>query len=211
MNLDKQVTAIANHICHLLIIRGEGYTIPSYRWVEISLVSTKRQLTNMNVIQAILGNLIQGGFLELNGNKVLQRIEVSKSNFKKVSSIKGQSNSMNSLGYTPIYGLAKLDGTWRIGEQGDDLQGVGLGGTRSKLKSSWYWGDYDLNQNDVTYVDPGPNNDYPSIPQKAKEVLAKQLQTSNIREEQDIQIVRVHSRGSGASGEDYDYVICVSQ
>lgn len=84
MNLDTQVTAIANHICHLLILRGEGYTLPSHRWVEISLVSTKRQLTNMNVIQAILGNLIQGGFLELNGSKVIQRIEVTKSNFKKV-------------------------------------------------------------------------------------------------------------------------------
>ena len=84
MNLDTQVTAIANHICHLLVIRGEGYTIPSCRWVEISLVSTKRQLTNMNVIQAILGNLIQGGFLELNGSKVIQRIEVTKSNIKKV-------------------------------------------------------------------------------------------------------------------------------
>lgn len=84
MNLDAQVTAIANHICNLLVIRGEGYTIPSHRWIEISLVSTKRQLTNMNVIQAILGNLIQGGFLELNGSKVIQRIEVTKSNFKKV-------------------------------------------------------------------------------------------------------------------------------
>ena len=84
MNLDTQVTAIANHICHLLVLRGEGYTIPSYRWVEISLVATKRQLTNMNIIQAILGNLIQGGFLELNGTKVIQRIEVTKSNFSKV-------------------------------------------------------------------------------------------------------------------------------
>ena len=118
---------------------------------------------------------------------------------------------MEKLGYTPLFGLAKLDGVWSTGEQGDDLQGVGLGGTRSKLRSSWYWGNYNLNQKDVTYVDPGPNNDYPSIPQKAKEALAKQLQTSNIREGQDIQIVRVHSRGSGTSGEDYDYVICVSQ
>ena len=84
MNLDTQVTAIANHFCQLLIIRGEGYTLPSYRWIEISLIATKRQLTNMNVIQAILGNLIQGGFLELNGNKVIQRIEVTKSNYKKV-------------------------------------------------------------------------------------------------------------------------------
>ena len=84
MNLDTQVTAIANHICHLLVLRGEGYTIPRYRWIEISLVATKRQLTNMNVIQAILGNLIQGGFLELNGTKVIQRIEVTKSNFSKV-------------------------------------------------------------------------------------------------------------------------------
>ena len=84
MNLDTQVKAIANHICHLLVIRGEGYTLPSYRWVEISLVATKRQLTNMNIIQAILGNLIQGGFLELDGNKVIQRITVTKSNFKKI-------------------------------------------------------------------------------------------------------------------------------
>lgn len=84
MNPDTQVKAIANHICHLLVIRGEGYTMPSYRWIEISLVSTKRQLTNMNVIQAIFGNLIQGGFLELDGNKVIQRIEITKNNFKEV-------------------------------------------------------------------------------------------------------------------------------
>ena len=84
MKLDTQVSAIANHICHLLILRGEGYTMPSYRWIEISLVSTKRQLTNMNVIQAILGNLIQGGFLELNGSKVIQRVAITKNNFNKV-------------------------------------------------------------------------------------------------------------------------------
>ena len=84
MNIDTQVKAIANRICHLLVIRGEGYSMPSYRWIEISLVSTKRQLTNMNVIQAILSNLIQGGFLEVNGNKVIQRIEVTKGNFNKI-------------------------------------------------------------------------------------------------------------------------------
>lgn len=84
MKLDTQVSAIANHICHLLILRGEGYTMPSYRWIEISLVATKRQLTNMNVIQAILGNLIQGGFLELNGSKVIQRVAITKNNFNKV-------------------------------------------------------------------------------------------------------------------------------
>lgn len=84
MKLDTQVSAIANHICHLLILRGEGYTMPSYRWIEISLIATKRQLTNMNVIQAILGNLIQGGFLELDGSKVIQRVAITKNNFNKV-------------------------------------------------------------------------------------------------------------------------------
>ena len=84
MKLDTQVTAIANHICHLLVIRSEGYTLPKYRWIEISLVATKRQLTNMNVIQAILGNLIHDGFLELDGNKVIQRVEVTKNNFNKI-------------------------------------------------------------------------------------------------------------------------------
>ena len=48
------------------------------------MVFFQRQLTNMNIIQAILGNLIQGGFLELNGSKVTQCIEVTKDNFKKV-------------------------------------------------------------------------------------------------------------------------------
>ena len=38
----------------------------------------------MNIIQAILGNLIQGGFLELDGNKVIQRVEVTKNNFNKI-------------------------------------------------------------------------------------------------------------------------------
>jgi hypothetical protein len=168
---------------------------------------------NGRVMQGQNGNVSKVGTGNQGGTKStpVDNMGNSQSDFKKVSSIKGHSNSMEKLGYTPLFGLAKLDGIWSTGEQGDDLQGVGLGGTRSKLRSSWYWGNYNLNQKDVTYVNPGPNNDYPSIPQKAKEALAKQLQISNIREGQDIQIVRVHSRGSGASGEDYDYVICVSQ
>ena len=168
---------------------------------------------NGRVMQGQNGNVSKVGTGNQGGTKStpVDNMGNSQSDFKKVSSIKGHSNSMEKLGYTPLFGLAKLDGIWSTGEQGDDLQGVGLGGTRSKLRSSWYWGNYNLNQKDVTYVNPGPNNDYPSIPQKAKEALAKQLQISNIREGQDIQIVRVHSRGSGTSGEDYDYVICVSQ
>lgn len=168
---------------------------------------------NGRVMQGQNGNVSKVGTGNQGGTKStpVDNMGNSQSDFKKVSSIKGHSNSMEKLGYTPLFGLAKLDGIWSTGEQGDDLQGVGLGGTRSKLRSSWYWGNYNLNQKNVTYVNPGPNNDYPSIPQKAKEALAKQLQISNIREGQDIQIVRVHSRGSGASGEDYDYVICVSQ
>lgn len=191
------------------IIGADGKGTGSYYDPKIGMLVDKsgRVIQGQDGEISKIGTGNQGG----TNSTLVDNMRNTKSNFKKVSSIKGQSNSMERLGYTPVYGLAKLDGTWRIGEQGDDLQGVGFGGTRSKLKSSWYWGDYNLNQKDVTYVDPGPNNDYPSIPQKAKEVLAKQLQTSNIGEEQDIQIVRVHSRGSGASGEDYDYVICVSQ
>ena len=191
------------------IIGADGKGTGSYYDPKIGMVVDK----NGRVMKGQNGNVSKVGTGNQGGTKStpVDNMGNSQSDFKKVSSIKGQSNSMEKLGYTPLFGLAKLNGTWSTGEQGDDLQGVGLGGTRSKLRSSWYWGDYNLNQKDVTYVDPGPNNDYPSIPQKAKEALAKQLQTSNIREGQDIQIVRVHSRGSGTSGEDYDYVICVSQ
>ena len=191
------------------IIGADGKGTGSYYDPKIGMVVDK----NGRVMQGQNGNISKVGTSNQGGTKStpVDNMGNSQSDFKKVSSIKGQSNSMEKLGYIPLFGLAKLDGTWSTGEQGDDLQGVLIGGTRSKLRSSWYWGDYNLNQKDVTYVDPGPNNDYPSIPQKAKEALAKQLQTSNIREGQDIQIVRVHSRGNGTSGEDYDYIICVSQ
>lgn len=191
------------------IIGADGKGTGSYYDPKIGMVVDK----NGSVMQGQNGNVSKVGTGNQGSTKStsVDNMGNSQSDFKKVSSVKGRSNSMEKLGYTPLFGLAKLDGTWSTGEQGDDLQGIGLGGTRSKLKSSWYWGDYNLNQKDVTYVDPGPNNDYPSIPQKAKEALAKQLQTSNIREGQDIQIVRVRSRGNGTSGEDYDYVICVSQ
>lgn len=134
-----------------------------------------------------------------------------KTDFRRVSSVTGSTNSMQQLGYAPLFGLAKLGGEWHTGHQDDDLQNVYLGGTRSKLSSSWYWGDYNLNQKNVTYVDPGQNGDYPSIPAKAKEALAEQLKSENIRPDQNVEIVRVKSRGSGASGEDYDYIICVGQ
>ena len=186
------------------IINADGKRTGSYYDPKIGMVVDK----NGRIMQGQDGEISKIG---TDNSTLVNNMRNTKSDFKKVSSVKGQSNSMEKLGYTPLFGLAKLDGTWSTGEQGDDLQGVGIGGTRSKLKSSWYWGDYNLNQKDVTYVDPGPNNDYPSIPEKAKKVLAKQLQTSNIGEKQDIQIVRVHSRGNGASGEDYDYIICVSQ
>lgn len=134
-----------------------------------------------------------------------------KTDFKKVSSVTGSTNSMQQLGYTPLFGLAKLDGEWHTGHHDDDLQNVLIGGTRSKLSSSWYWGDYNLNQKNVTYVDPGQNGDYPSIPAKAKKALAEQLKSENIRPDQNVEIVRVKSRGNGASSEDYDYIICVGQ
>lgn len=191
------------------IIGADGKGTGSYYDPKIGMVVDKKG----RVIQGQNGNVSKVGTGNQGSTKStpVDNMGNSQSDFKKVSSVKGQSNSMEKLGYIPLFGLAKLDGTWSTGGQGDDLQGIGLGGTRSKLRSSWYWGNYNLNQKDVTYVDPGPNNDYPSIPQKAKEALAKQLQISNIREGQDIQIVRVHSRGRGTSGEDYDYVICVSQ
>lgn len=133
-----------------------------------------------------------------------------KIDFKKVSSVTGSTNSMQQLGYVPLLGLAKLNGKWQVGHQGDDLQGVLFGGTRSELSSSWY-GNYNLNQKNVTYVDPGQKHDFPSIPAEAQEVLSEQLKLENIRPNQNVEIVRVKSRGNGTSGEDYDYIICVGQ
>lgn len=191
------------------IIGADGKGTGSYYDPKIGMVVDKYG----NVMQGQNGNVSKVGTGNQGGTKStpVDNMGNGQSDFKKVSSVKGRSNSMEKLGYAPLFGLAKLNGTWNTGGQGNDLQGIVLGGTRSELSSSWYWGNYNLNQKDVTYVDPGPNNDYPSIPQKAKEALAKQLQILNIREGQDIQIVRVHSRGNGTSGEDYDYIICVSQ
>lgn len=191
------------------IVGADGKGTGSYYDPKIGMVVDKEG----RVVQGQNGNVskVGTGGTGSKSSTPVDNMGNKQDDFKKVSSVKGQSNSMEKLGYVPLFGLAKLDGTWHTGKQDDDLQGVLLGGTRSKLKSSRYWGDYDLNQKDVTYVDPGPNNDYPSIPQEAKDALAKQLQTSNIRQDQDVQIVRVHSRGNGTSGEDYDYVICVSQ
>lgn len=138
---------------------------------------------------------------------------ITRGDFLKVTKVVGDSNSMQSLGYSPLFGVANLKGKWHVGHQDDDLQSTFLGFTHSNLDSSWYWGNYDLNKKkDVTYVDPGPNNDYPSIPQAAREVLLKQLGNENLTANQDFQVVRVKSsRGNGTSGEDYDYIVCVNQ
>lgn len=191
------------------IIGANGKGTGSYYDPKIGMVVDK----NGRIMQGQNGNVSKVGTGNQGGTNSTPKDIMGniRSDFNKVSSVYGQSNSMEKLGYTPLFGLAKLNGTWRTGRQGDDLQGIGLGGTRSKLSSSWYWGNYNLKQKNVTYVDPGPNNSYPSIPEKAKKVLEEQLKTSNIREDQEIQIVRVLSRGNGTSGEDYDYVICVSQ
>lgn len=124
------------------------------------------------------------------------------SDFRKVAS----TSDMVKLGYTPVRAVAKLDGTWRIGADGDDAQGVLFGSTRSKVISGW--GNYDIATKKGSYVSPGPNNDWPGVPAEVKNKIAEYVQT--LQPHQDIQLMRVKSRGDGSSGDNYDYIILVS-
>lgn len=123
------------------------------------------------------------------------------SDFKKVA----HTSDMFKLGYTPVRAVAKLDGTWRIGADGDDAQGVSLGWTRSNVVSSR--GDYDLNKKG-SYVSPGPNNDWPGVPTEVKVMVAEYA--AKLPPHKDVQLMRVKSRGDGLLGDDYDYIILES-
>lgn len=122
--------------------------------------------------------------------------------FKKVA----KTSDMIKLGYTPVRAVAKLDGNWRIGANGDDAQGVLFGGTRSKVISDF--GNYDISYKKGSYVNPGDNGNYDGVPQDVKDLIADY--SSTLLSHQDVQLMRVHSRGDGSSGDDYDYIILIS-
>lgn len=115
-------------------------------------------------------------------------------------------SDMVKLGYTPVRAVAKLGGKWRIGADGDDAQEVLFGSTRSKVISGW--GNYDIATKKGSYVNPGPNNDWPGVPAEVKNKIAEYVNT--LQSHQDIQLMRVKSRGDGSSGDNYDYIILVS-
>lgn len=146
--------------------------------------------------------------------------EKAQTAFSKVASI----GDMQKLNYTPAFATLKLSGKWYSRKEGEDAPSTYGSATRSNLVNSSFWefagaaGDITFSperkgkrDGGVTYVDPGPNGDWPSIPNDAKVSLANQLSSMTLRDDQDIQILRVRSeRGEGVSGDDYDYIICVS-
>jgi hypothetical protein len=141
-----------------------------------------------------------------------------KESFKKVSGVA----DMRKLGYSPVFVTGKFSGTWYSRKEGEDAPDTYSDYTRSNLVTNHIGFGTDGNitftprrkgakDGGVTYVDPGPNNDFPSIPQDAKNSLSQQLSSMSLRDDQDIQIIKVRSeRGDGSSGDDYDYIICVS-
>lgn len=147
---------------------------------------------------------------------------------KQIAALKTVSSvaDMKKQGYTPAFATLKLSGQWYSRKEGEDAPDTFGSATRSNLVSSSFWefvgggGNITFSperkggkDGGVTWVDPGtdPNNPWPSIPAEAKASLAQQYSTMNLRDDQDIQILRVRSeRGDGTSGNDYDYIICVS-
>ena len=139
--------------------------------------------------------------------------------FQTVSSV----TDMKKKGYTPAFVTGKFDGTWHSLKDGEDVPGVWSDFTRSNLVT-----DHTLpigidgnitfkprregaKEGGVTYVKPGPDNNWPSLPQAVQNSITKQLNEMELRDDQDVQILKVRSeRGDGTSGEDYDYIICVS-
>lgn len=146
--------------------------------------------------------------------------EKAQTAFNKVASV----GDMQKLNYTPAFATLKLSGKWYSRKEGEDAPSTYGSATRSNLVSPSFWefvgaaGDITFSperkgkkDGGVTYVDPGPNGDWPSIPNDAKISLANQLSGMSLRDDQDIQILRVRSeRGEGVSGDDYDYIVCVS-
>lgn len=147
------------------------------------------------------------------------------SKFMKVSSV----SDMKKLNYTPIFATAKLSGKWYSRKEGADAPSTLFGWTRSNVVSAG--GNFTYkptnmgkeSKGGVTYV--APNLDYiptgnmlvdikgyyPSIPEEALASIADELNSKELREDQDIQLLRVRSeRGDGSHGNDFDYIIFVS-
>lgn len=143
----------------------------------------------------------------------------NQTDFSKVASV----SDMKKLNYTPAFVTGSFNGKWLSLKDGEDVPNVYSDFTRSNLVTNHHIG-FGLDGNitftprrkgakdgGVTYVDPGPNKNWPSIPKEAQVSLANQLVNMSLRNDQDVQVLRVRSeRGDGLSGKDYDYIICVS-
>lgn len=133
----------------------------------------------------------------------------------KQSSLKG----FKKLGFTPVGAVAKLNGTWTAGREGDDM--MWLGTTRSQVINNWGEFTYTPDNNEeITYVSdpstipgfseefmkgtgtmPNKNTAFGQIVQAAKKagITDKEFRTNRVI------IAKVKAEDN--RGEPYDYVI----
>lgn len=197
------------------IVGKDGKGTGTYYDPKLGVVTNK----DGKIIGDANGNVSKVG-TGTGGRTPEQRAEEKQSTaFSKVSSVA----DMRKLDYTPVFVTGKFSGNWYSRKEGEDAPATYSDYTRSNLVTNHQIGlglDGNITftprrqgakDGGVTYVNPGPNNDWPSIPQAAKVSLANQLNGMSLRADQDIQILKVRSeRGNGVSGDDYDYIICVS-
>lgn len=154
-----------------------------------------------------------------NGRAGANSQEERTKEFRKVGSVA----DMKKQGYTPAFVTGKFGGEWFSLKEGDDVPNTWSDYTRSNLVTNHYLpigvdGNITFKprrkgakDGGVTYVAPGSDGTWSSLPQEVQKSIGKQLNEMNLRDDQDVQLLRVRSeRGDGTSGEDYDYIICVS-
>lgn len=198
------------------IVDKDGNGTGNYYDPKLGVVTNKEG----KIVGDDKGNVTKVGTDTGTGRTPEQRAkEKAQTAFSKVSSVA----DMRKLDYTPVFMTGKFSGDWYSRREGDDAPATYSDYTRSNLVTNHHIGlgmDGNITftprrkgakDGGVTYVNPGPNNDWPSIPDAVKASLSQQLAGMTLRDDQDVQILRVRSeRGNGVSGDDYDYIICVS-
>ena len=182
------------------IIGPDGKGTGTYYDPTLGLITNK----DGSIMADAKGNISKVGTGKGGGSSVPDEPTITgakPSDFRKVAS----TSDMRKLGYTPVRGVGKINGKWKMGADGDDVSGIAFGMTRSEIVTGW--GNYDIDKKG-SYVNPGPNNDWPGVPREVVNKIAAYATT--LQSHQDIQLMRVKSRGDGSSGEDYDYIILVS-
>lgn len=197
------------------IIGKDGKGTGTYYDPKLNMITDK----DGNVITGDKEGVLKVGTTSGGMTPEQKAAEKLSKDFSTVNSV----NSMKDLGYTPIAVTGKFNGEWVGLKDGEDVPGVWSDFTRSNLVTNHYVpigidGNVTFKPRrkgaeagGVTYVKPGPNNTWPSIPKEAQESIANQLNELKLKDYQDVQLLRVRAeRGEGISGEDYDYIICVS-